>query len=392
MAAQDAPILIVGGGIGGLAAALALARNGLRSHVLEQGNTFQEIGAGLQLAPNAFRVLEHLGLEAAVRADAVFVDEILMLDSRTGARAMQVPLGDRFLDRFEKPYAVIHRGDLHSILLNACREYPDLVTLEVDAKITGYSDRETEVAVRLADGTLREGRVLIGADGLWSKIRKQLLDDPPPRVSGHIAYRAVLPYDQVPEEIRWNAACLWAGPRHHLVHYPLRRNELFNLVAVFHSDRYVEGWDLDGDRAEMMRHFEGIDARPAALLERIENWRYWVLCDREPIREWFQGNVVLLGDAAHPMLQYFAQGASMALEDAVCLADKLSRMPGDFPKAFEAYRDERYLRTARVQLMARLLGEIYHADGVRAELRNQVLGQRTAEQSYEGLAWLYDGP
>lgn len=392
MAAQDAPILIVGGGIGGLAAALALAKSGRRSHVLEQGTEFGEIGAGIQLAPNVFRMFERLGIEQAVSADAVFVDEILMMDSQTGEQAMRVPLGEAFLERFRKPYAVTHRGDLHTTLQRACAEHPDLITLETDAKVTGYTDKDDAVAVRLADGTLREGRALIGADGLWSKIRKQMLDAPPPRVSGHIAYRAVLPYDQVPEEVRWNAACLWAGPRHHLVHYPLRRKELFNLVAVFHSDRYVEGWDQLGDRSELMRHFEGVDPRPASLLERIENWRYWVLCDREPIREWFQGNVVLLGDAAHPMLQYFAQGACMALEDAVCLVDQLDAAGNDFPRAFEAYRDARYLRTARVQLMARLLGEIYHAGGVRAELRNHVLGQRTAEQSYEGLAWLYDGP
>lgn len=392
MSAKDAPILIVGGGIGGLATARALALTGRRVHVLEQGTEFAEIGAGIQLSPNVFRMFERLGVEDAIRRDAVFVDEILFMDSRTGERVMQVPLGTPFETRFGKPYAVIHRGDLHSIFLRACQEMPDLITLETETKVTEYSDRETSVAVRLADGTLREGRALIGADGLWSRIRRQMLDDGPPRVSGHIAYRAVLPYDQVPNNVRWNAACLWAGPKNHLVHYPLRRKELFNLVAVFHSDRYVEGWDLSGDRGELMRCFEGVDARPMSLLDRITDWRYWVLCDREPIREWFQGNVALLGDAAHPMLQYFAQGACMATEDAVCLADQIETAGDDFPRAFAAYRDARYLRTARVQLMARLLGEIYHAKDVRADLRNHVLGMRTPEQSYEGLAWLYDGP
>jgi 2-polyprenyl-6-methoxyphenol hydroxylase-like FAD-dependent oxidoreductase len=192
--------------------------------------------------------------------------------------------------------------------------------------------------------------------------------------------------------VRWNAACLWAGHRNHLVHYPLRRNSLFNLVAVFHSDRYVEGWDLTGDRSELMRCFQGVDDRVMGLLERISDWKFWVLCDREPIREWCKGRVALLGDAAHPMLQYFAQGATMAMEDAVCLAEKLADAGEAVPAAFEAYRDARYLRTARVQLTARFLGDLYHAGGVRAELRNQVLAQRTPEQAREGLAWLYDGP
>ncbi len=392
MAAQDAPILIVGGGIGGLAAARALALTGRRVHVLEQGRAFGEIGAGIQLSPNVFRMFERLGIEDAIRADAVFVDDIRFMDSLTGEAVMKVPLKQPFEARFGKPYAVTHRGDLHTTLLKSCQELDDRIVLETEAKVTGYTDQGDRVTVRLADGTAREGRALIGADGLWSKIRAQMLNDGPPRVSGHIAYRAVLPYDQVPENVRWDSACLWAGPKTHLVHYPLRRKELFNMVAVFHSDRYVEGWDLAGDRDELMQRFEGVDPRPASLLSRITDWRYWVLCDREPVRDWFQGNVALLGDAAHPMLQYFAQGACMATEDAVCLADFLEQAGDDFPRAFEAYRDARYLRTARVQLMARLLGEIYHAADVRADLRNQVLGMRTPEQSYEGLAWLYDGP
>jgi 2-polyprenyl-6-methoxyphenol hydroxylase-like FAD-dependent oxidoreductase len=389
---KDDPFLIVGGGIGGLAAALALARVGLPSLVLEQSASFREIGAGIQLSPNAFRMFEQLGIEDAVSRDAVFVDELRMMDSTTGEPITRVPLGDALRARFGKPYAVTHRADLHGTLLEACRGHGDLIKLETDAKVVGHTDDGDGVSLRLADGTARTGRALIGADGLWSKIRSELVGDGPPIVSGHIAYRAVLPFNQVPEEVRWNAACLWAGHRNHLVHYPLRRNSLFNLVAVFHSDRYVEGWDLTGDRSELMRCFQGVDGRVMGLLERINDWKFWVLCDREPIREWCKGRVALLGDAAHPMLQYFAQGATMAMEDAVCLAEKLADAGEAVPAAFEAYRDARYLRTARVQLTARFLGDLYHAGGVRAELRNQVLAQRTPEQAREGLAWLYDGP
>ncbi len=202
MAAQDAPILIVGGGIGGLAAARALALTGRRVHVLEQGRAFGEIGAGIQLSPNVFRMFERLGIEDAIRADAVFVDDIRFMDSLTGEAVMKVPLKQPFEARFGKPYAVTHRGDLHTTLLKSCQELDDRIVLETEAKVTGYTDQGDRVTVRLADGTAREGRALIGADGLWSKIRAQMLNDGPPRVSGHIAYRAVLPYDQVPVSSR----------------------------------------------------------------------------------------------------------------------------------------------------------------------------------------------
>ena len=387
----DLPFVIAGGGIGGLGAALALARSGRAVHVLEQGKQFGEIGAGIQLSPNMFRMFKRLGVEEAISRDAVFVDNLIMMDSVDGSVITDVPLGQKLVDRFGHPYAVTHRADLHRTLLEACEALPSLVKLETGAKLQDFDDDGARVRVLLEDGRVVEGCALIGADGLWSKVREKLVNDGPPRVSGHIAYRGVLNYDDVPEEMRWNSATLWAGPKNHLVHYPLRRNELFNLVAVFHSDRYQEGWDLSGDKTELMRCFEGVDSRPASLLEQIDEWKYWVLCDREPIRDWVSGNVTLLGDAAHPMLQYFAQGAAMALEDAVCLADTIGQMDS-LANAFVAYRDARYIRTARVQLMARLLGEIYHASDVRADLRNHVLGQRTAEQAHEGLAWLYDGP
>jgi len=185
---------------------------------------------------------------------------------------------------------------------------------------------------------------------------------------------------------------LWAGPRTHLVHYPLRRGELYNLVAVFHSDRYVEGWNAKADTGELWAHFKGQRPEVLRMLERIETWRMWVLCDREPVKSWTSGRITLLGDAAHPMLQYLAQGACMATEDAVVLAQKVAASPDDPARAFKAYEQERYLRTGRTQIMARVYGEIYHARGVAAELRAQALGARTAEENYEGIGWLYGGP
>jgi salicylate hydroxylase len=184
---------------------------------------------------------------------------------------------------------------------------------------------------------------------------------------------------------------LWAGPKTHFVHYPLRRGTLYNLVAVFHSDRYVEGWNTEGAKDELWKRFAGQRPEVLRLLERIETWRMWVLCDRDPVKDWSRGRVTLLGDAAHPMLQYLAQGACMASEDAVCLAEKVADMPGDIPGAFKAYQQQRYLRTGRVQITARIYGEFYHASGVTAELRYHALHGRTAQQAYDGMAWLYGG-
>src|SRR5947208_3537366 len=282
---REKPFIVVGGGIGGLAAAVSLARKGFPVHVLEQAPQFAEIGAG---------------------------------------------------------------------------------------------------------GTV-EGRALIGCDGLWSGIRHALTGEGKPIVSGHIAFRAVLKKDEVPKDLWGPDVVLWAGPRTHLVHYPLRRGELYNLVAVFHSDHYVEGWNAEADANELWARFQGQRPEVLRMLERIETWRMWVLCDREPIKDWTKGRVTLLGDAAHPMLQYLAQGAGMATEDAVTLADKVADTPDDVPAAFSAYVQARYLRTARVQIMARVYGDFYHARGPAAELRQQLLAPRTPEQSYEGVAWLYGG-
>ena len=379
--------LVVGGGLGGLAAALALARHGIASHVLEQAPAFGEIGAGIQLGPNVFRMFDRLGIAEAISRDAVFVDRLAMMDALTGETVTTGDLGQAFRERFGAPYAVTHRADFHRTLLEAC-EAAESVTLETNAEVVSVEDLGGMVHARLADGGRREGAFLVGADGLWSKVREYVVGDGPPNVSGHIAYRAVLPIEEVPEAMRWNAAALWAGPRNHLVHYPLRRSTLFNLVAVFHSDRYVEGWDSEGDRDELMERFAGVSSRPMALLEKIETWRMWVLCDREPVADWSRGRICLLGDAAHPMLQYLAQGACMAMEDAVSLADALAA-DNDVERAFRSYTQARYLRTARVQLTARMMGEIYHAEGVRRELRNHVL---SSAELREGMAWLYGGP
>ncbi|HET9686431.1 MAG TPA: FAD-dependent monooxygenase, partial [Pseudolabrys sp.] len=298
---------------------------------------------------------------------------------------------DACFKRFGQPYGVTHRADIHGTFLKACQG-SNLITLETSRRVDSFTDRGDHVSVTINDGESVEGRALIACDGMWSKIRETVIGDGKPRVSGHIAYRAVLKREDVPKDLWRPDVVLWAGPRTHFVHYPLRRGELYNLVAVFHSDQYQEGWNAEGSKEVMWQHFKMQVPQVLRMLERIETWRMWVLCDREPIKHWSSGRVTLLGDAAHPMLQYLAQGACMATEDAVVLAEKVAASPDDPAKAFKAYEEERYLRTGRTQVMARVYGEFYHARGVAAELRDLALSPRTTEQSYDGIAWLYGGP
>ena len=386
-----APILVAGGGIGGLVAAFALARQGFPVRVFEQAPEFREVGAGIQLGPNVFRALDKIGLKEAVLNDAHIPPAQEMRDAVSGKLITRIPLDAAFNARFGQPYAVTHRADIHGVLLNACMGN-DLITLETSRRVDGFQDHGDHVTVTLKDDEQVKGRALVGCDGMWSTIRERIVGDGKPRVSGHIAYRAVLKREEVPEDLWRPDVVLWAGPRTHFVHYPLRKGELYNLVAVFHSDRYEEGWNEVGSADLLWQHFKGQRPEVLRMLERIETWRMWVLCDREPVKNWSKGRVTLLGDAAHPMLQYLAQGACMATEDAVMLAEKVAASPHDLPTAFKAYEQARYLRTGRVQIMARVYGDFYHARGVTAELRDMALAGRTSQQAYEGIAWLYDGP
>lgn len=389
--ARSEPILISGGGIGGLITAYCLAHHGFPVRLFEQSAEFKEVGAGIQLGPNIFRMLEKVGLKEAVLADAHVPPAQEMRDALTGKLVTNIPLGDEFTARFGQPYAVSHRADIHATFLKAC-EGSNLVQLETSRRVEDFADHGDHVTVTLNNGETVPGRALIACDGMWSNIRERIVGDGKPRVSGHIAYRGVLNRQDVPDDLWRPDVVLWAGPRTHFVHYPLRRGELYNLVAVFHSDHYEEGWNAEGSKELLWQHFKMQVPQVLRMLERIETWRMWVLCDREPVKDWTKGNVTLLGDAAHPMLQYLAQGACMATEDAVVLAEQVAAQPDNLPAAFHAYQQARYLRTGRTQIMARLYGEVYHARGVAAELREAALSGRTSQQSYDGISWLYDGP
>ena len=384
-------VVIAGGGIGGLAAALGLAEKGIGAVVLEKSRELGEIGAGIQLGPNAFHAFDYLGVGDAARAMAVYIDRLRLMDAMSGEEITHIDLGDTFRARFKNPYAVVHRGDLHGVLLKACRAR-DEIELRTSSEVVSYRQDGKSVRVRLASGDEIEGDALIGADGLWSNVRKQVVGDAAPRVSGHTTYRSVIPTEQMPEDLRWNAATLWAGPKCHLVHYPLSGWKVFNLVVTCHNDapEPVAGKPVSHD--EVMKGFRHVSPKALQIIEIGTNWKLWVLCDRDPVATWVDGRVALLGDAAHPMLQYMAQGACMAMEDAVCLAHMLDAHPGNVEKALVAYQDLRVVRTGRVVLHSRALGEhVFHPDGVHALVRNAIMRSRSSEDWYDTLQWIYGG-
>ncbi|MBX9396654.1 3-hydroxybenzoate 6-monooxygenase [Streptomyces sp. TRM72054] len=382
-------LVIVGGGIGGLATALAAARAGCRVTVLERRDAMSELGAGIQLAPNAFHALDRLGVGDAVRDRCVRIEALRLMDGTTDETLAAMPLTGAYRTRFGHPYAVVHRADLHRPLLDACRDAG--VELRVDSGLTRYEQGAVDVTAVLADGERVRGHALIGADGIRSTVRAQLLGDGEPRVSGHTIYRSLVPMDSVPQELRWNAVTLWAGPKWHLVHYPIASGEFLNL-AITRDDgarQAVAGVPVPGER--VLGEFPGLGSYPRRLLELGRDWRTWVLCDRDPVGTWTEGRVALLGDAAHPMLQYAAQGACQALEDAVVLGGLLDGAgPDDVPQRLEKYAAARHERTARAQLVARRMGErLYHPQGRAATERNAMLAALSTTDMYDAVHWLH---
>ncbi|MGW8778491.1 3-hydroxybenzoate 6-monooxygenase [Streptomyces sp. NPDC055796] len=387
-----ANILIAGGGIGGLAAALGLAGRGHRVTVLERRETFTELGAGIQLGPNAFHALDLLGVGAQVRDRAVYIDELRLMDGTTDEPIASMPLTCDYRARFGNPYAVVQRSDVYEPLLEGCRRHPR-IELRGGRSVVGYEQRgqgSAEVTAVLADGERLTGAALIGADGIRSAVRRQLVGDGDPRVSGHTIYRTVVPVEQVPEELRWNTVTLWAGPKWHFVHYPIAGGAFLNLAATRDDGTRVAVVGRPAERAHVLDTFPELGETARRLLELGRDWKSWVLCDRDPVDVWTDGRVALLGDAAHPMLQYAAQGACQALEDAVVLADSLDCCEDTVVQRLEKYSAARRERTARTQLVAREIGRrLYHPAGELARERNALLTSLSAEEMYDEVAWLH---
>jgi 2-polyprenyl-6-methoxyphenol hydroxylase-like FAD-dependent oxidoreductase len=309
------------------------------------------------------------------------------MDAVDESEAASVPVGEAFRRRFGNPYAVSHRADVHLSLLEGVQA-SDRIELCTSTHVDRFEQDDSGVTAIDRAGREHRGAALVACDGVKSTVRQQLVNDPV-RVSGHVVYRAVVDAGGFPADLKWNAPCVWAGPSCHLVHYPLRGGEQYNVVVTFHS-RQPEEWGVtDGNRDEVMSYFDGIGARPRQLLELPNRWKRWATADREPIGRWSFGRVTLLGDAAHPMLQYLAQGACMALEDAVTLGESVRVSAGDLAAAFARYERARVVRTARVVLLTREMGRIYHAQGVERLVRNELWRGRTPERFYDALEWLY---
>lgn len=384
---QALPVIVAGGGIGGLAAALALVRQGFQVMVLEQSPEIGEIGAGIQLGPNAFHAFDALGVGDKTRARSVFTDEMVMHDAIDEYLVGRIPTGEAFRKRFGNPYAVIHRVDVHKSLLEGAQE-TGKVTFKTSTRIEKVIQDERLVTAFDQHGNAYKGVALIGADGVKSVVRAQYVNDPP-RVTGHVVYRAVVDKKDFPQNLQWNAASIWVGPNCHLVHYPLRGGEQYNVVVTFHSRQQEEWGVTEGSREEVQSYFQEICPKARQLIDLPKSWKRWATADREPIGQWSFGRVTLLGDAAHPTTQYLAQGACMALEDAVTLGEALRVNQNDFIKAFDLYQKSRVARTARIVLSAREMGRIYHAKGVERLVRNDLWKGRTPERFYDAMEWLY---
>ena len=390
--------LVAGGGIGGLACALACARAGWSVRLLERSAQFSEVGAGVQIGPNVTRRLHQWGLQRALQALAAYPDVLHVRSARTGRTLGRLQLGDVALQRYGAPYATIHRADLHGALLAAVQA-SGLVRCDLNSAVEHFEQTADQVTVRASSVGTLAADMLVGADGLWSVVRQGLLGDGPPRRTGHLAYRALVAQSSLPASLRSQHITVWLGPDMHVVQYPVRCGEQLNLVGIVRGEvpaaaiqpaSESDPWDRHGDAMTFRAAVAGACAPLRELAEAIEQWRLWVLCDRAPMvgpQQHGKGRIVLLGDAAHPMRPYLAQGAGMAIEDATALGAALADAESDLPAALQGFAAARWQRNARVQRRAIRNGEIFHARGVVQLGRDAALG--LLGERLLDMPWLY---
>ncbi|MEK5442482.1 FAD-dependent monooxygenase [Fredinandcohnia sp. FSL W7-1320] len=384
---NEADVIVVGGGIGGLAAAYSLGKVGKTVIVLEQAPQFSEVGAGLQLGPNALRALDSIGLLEEVYKYSVLPKRHVFMDAIEQRELSALNFGEGFRERYGYPYVVMHRTDLHSVLLEGCRSLENVKTY-VNHKVSTIENLDRSVRVTCENGNIYNGGFLVGADGLWSTVRKFVVNDEPV-TSQYVAYRGTVPMDEMKVQIDWDEKYTWIGPGLHMVQYPIREKKVINQVAVFKSTRYENGEADWGTPEELDEAFSKCCPTLQHSLKYINRDRNWKMFDREPVSNWTVGRVTLLGDSAHAMLQYLAQGACQALEDACCLTEKVLTYQEDIEKALIEYQNERIPRTSAVQRGARTWGEMKHAeDPVTILLRNTVMLNRT-EDDFKYVDWLY---
>jgi len=383
-------IVVSGGGLGGLSCAIALAERGFEVTVLEKASEFTEIGYGIQMGPNATRILKRYGIWDRVASTVVFPESMVLLDAIDMLPWARIDFNDAFNARYQHRYVVVHRRDLLGAWLDVCEKHSK-ISLHTSKALARINDKTSHVEVECEDGSTFSGRCLIGADGLLSPTRDHVVGDGPPRVTGFLAYRGVIPMADLSERAYERCVIGWFGHNIHLVQYGLRAGDVLNNVAVFASPAFARGEQDFGTPEELLQMFEQAHPRVRAMLKHINHDRKWMMRDRDPIRNWTKGNVTLLGDAAHPALQYLAQGACMAFEDSVVLAERLSRTPDDPNRAFLAYQDARYLRAGRIVLTARAFSGALHVGGVARELRNQLYRGRSPESFFREVDWIYRG-
>ncbi len=388
-------VLIAGGGIAGLAAGIGAARAGWEVRLFERAAVFSEVGAGVQLGPNVVRRLQSWGLQGALQAVAAFPPRLVVRCALSGAQLGTLALGATAVQRYGAAYASIHRADLHGLLLQALQQQPD-VHLNLEQTIEGYSASDEAVTVRTHCKKVIEGDALLGADGVRSRVRAQLLGDGPPRVTGHLAYRVVVPQAALPQALRTSEVTTWLGPRLHVVQYPVRRGELQNLVVIIEGPAPddLDTWDHSANAADLESALAGTCTALQDVVRGVPaaggGWRLWPLADRPPLRapaQMAQGLVALCGDAAHPMRPYLAQGAGMAIEDAAELESALSMHDLEVPLRLRRYALNRWQRAARVQARSLRNGRIFHATGLMRwgrDLSMRLLGERLLDQP-----WLY---
>jgi salicylate hydroxylase len=391
-------LLVVGGGMAGLGAALVAQRAGLQVTLLEQADQFSEVGAGIQLGPNAVRVLHDWGLDVELRAVAAFPDALRVRDARSGGVLGQLTLGEAMRQRYGQPYATIHRADLHRILLDRVQGQVDC---RLRQRVQGFGQDGSGVSLRTEDGAQYRADALLGCDGLWSRIRAQLLADGKPVFGGDLAYRGLARLADLPPELRRNEVTAWLAPGLHAVHYPVRGGEWMNVVVVVEGEipPDPESWDHAAQASGLRAALGAVQADFSRLLDAVPSWRLWPLNARQPMRgphEHAQGRVALLGDAAHPTRPYLAQGAAMALEDAWTLGRLLEqarwRLGGrlDWSGLLQALARTRWRRNGWIQQRSRRNGLIFHASGPLRwgrDLAMGLVGERLID-----VPELYRGP